>query len=242
MIRRVRVAVQFLTRIPVGAPRFDEGDLRASTGAFPVVGLLVAVVVVGGRWLTGLAVPDVAATVLALAVGALTTGAFHEDGFADTFDGLWGGHTPERRLEIMRDPRLGTYGVLGLVFLIGAKIALLAPLDVTAFASAVATGMVLGRASSLPLMRWMHPAPGSTAALAGAPSTASLVVGGLTALATVVVAFGWWAWLPALTAAVVTLACAVVIRAKLGGINGDTLGATNQLVELTVLVCAAALI
>jgi adenosylcobinamide-GDP ribazoletransferase len=241
VIRRFRIAIQFLTRIPAGADHPEAPALRSSIGAFPAVGLVVAAIVIAVRWLAGLALPDTAATVLALAAGALATGAFHEDGFADTFDGLWGGTTPERRLEIMRDSRLGTYGVLAIVFLIAAKLVLLAPLDLMWFARAVAAGMVLGRASSLPPMRWLTPAAGSTAALAGTPSTTALAVGGLTALVTVVVAFGRWSWLPLLVAAAVTLVAAWVVRRRLGGINGDTLGATNQLVEVATYACAAAL-
>ncbi len=241
VLRRFAIAVQFLTRIPVGSPRFGEGDLRAATGAFPLVGLLVAAIVIGVRWLAGLALPDTASTVLALAAGAVVTGAFHEDGFADTFDGLWGGRTPEDRLRIMRDSRLGTYGVLALIILVATRIALLAPLEVVDFARAVAAGAVLGRASSLPLMRWMQMAPDSSATLAGRPSGSSLAIGAITVIATLGVTFGVWAWLPLVVAALVSLGCAAVIRSKLGGINGDVLGATNQLVEVVVIACATAL-
>jgi len=232
VIREVRIAVQFLTRIPVGTPAYREGDLRAATGAFPLVGLFVAAIVIGVRWLAGLALPDVAATVLAIAAGALATGAFHEDGLADTFDGLWGGATAEDRLAIMRDSRLGTYGTFALVVAFALRLALLAPLELGAFAAAVAVGAVLGRASSLPLLRWMPAATGSSAALAGAPTNASLVVAAVTVAVTLAVATGSWGWLPLVVAAIVTRVCAGVIRTKLGGITGDVLGATNQLVEL----------
>jgi adenosylcobinamide-GDP ribazoletransferase len=242
VIGRVRTATQFLTRLPVGDPPFDDRALQRSIGAFPLVGLIVAVAVCGVRYVAGLVLPDLAATIAAIAAGAIVTGAFHEDGFADTFDGLWGGGTPERRLEIMRDSRLGTYGTLALIMLIAAKLALLAPLPWDAFTRAVVAGMVLGRASSLPLMRWMEPAPGSSAALAGSPSNAALVLGGCTVIITVGVTFGVWAWLPLVAGAAVVLVCAAVIRTKLGGINGDTLGATNQLVEVATYACAAALI
>ena len=241
MIREVRIAVQFLTRIPVGSPRFTEGDLRAATGAFPFVGLLVAAIVVVVRWLAGLALPDVAATVAAIAAGAIATGAFHEDGLADTFDGLWGGRTAEERLAIMRDSRLGTYGTLALVIAFAAKLALLAPLGLGAFAAAAVTGAVLGRASSLPLLRWMPAAPASSAALAGAPSNASLAVAAATVAVALGVACGPWGWLPLVVGAALTRACAAVIRAKIGGVTGDVLGATNQLVELSAFACVAAL-
>lgn len=240
MIREVRIAVQFLTRIPVGSPAYREGDLRAATGAFPLVGLLVAAIVIAVRWLAGLALPDVAATVLAIAAGALATGAFHEDGLADTFDGLWGGATPEDRLAIMRDSRLGTYGTFALVVAFALRLALLAPLGLGAFAAAVVAGAVLGRASSLPLLRWMPAATGSSAALAGSPTGGSLAVAAVTVALTLAVAVGPWGWLPLVVAAVVARGCAAVIHAKLGGITGDVLGAANE-VSVTVALAVLAI-
>jgi adenosylcobinamide-GDP ribazoletransferase len=203
--------------------------------------LILGVLLLGVDEAASRALPRASVDVLLVVLLVLITGGLHLDGLSDAADGLLGGQTPERRLEIMRDSRLGTYGVLAIVFLIAAKLVLLAPLDLMWFARAVAAGMVLGRASSLPPMRWLTPAAGSTAALAGTPSTTALAVGGLTALVTVVVAFGRWSWLPLLVAAAVTLVAAWVVRRRLGGINGDTLGATNQLVEVATYACAAAL-
>jgi adenosylcobinamide-GDP ribazoletransferase len=240
-LRSTRIAVQFLTRIPVGPSDVRTGELRAATGAFPLVGVLVAGIVVGVRWLFGLAIGDLGATVLAVSAGVVATGAFHEDGFADAADGLWGGATPEDRLRIMRDPRHGTYGVVALVLLMALKIALLAPLSLEPFTRAVVAGAVLGRASSLPLMRRMPAAADSSAALAGVPSGASLAVGGATSVVIATLTFGWWAWLPLVAAGAVIVLSAAIVRRKLGGINGDVLGATNQVVEVTTYVCAAGL-
>ena len=166
----------------------------------------------------------------------LSTGAFHEDGFADTADGLWGGRSPEERLGIMRDSRLGTYGTLALVFLLAVKIAALTPMTLGAFAATLVPALVLGRASSLLLMRAIAPAPDSLATLAGAPSAWGWVVAGLTCAGSLS-GFGVWAWVPVLASLAVALGAATIVRAKVGGINGDQLGATNQLVEIAVLLC-----
>jgi adenosylcobinamide-GDP ribazoletransferase len=232
------VAVQFLTRIPVRV-RFEPGDLRRAAGAFPAVGALVAAIGIAVRWSLTPWFARPLATIVALAAMVLTTGAFHEDGFADSADGLWGGDSPEERLRIMRDSRLGTYGTLALIFLFAVKVTALTPMTLGAFASTLVPAMVLGRASSLLLMRAIAPAPDSLTSLAGAPSAWGWVVAGITCAGSLV-GFGVWAWLPALVSAVVTLASAAIVRAKVGGINGDQLGAANQLVEVAVLLCGVA--
>ena len=108
----------------------------------------------------------------------VTTGAFHEDGLADAADGLWGGSTPEDRLRIMRDSRLGTYGTIALILLFATKLVVLWPMALGTFAAALVPAMVLGRASSLVLMRRMQPTPDSLATLAGAPDRGGLDRGG----------------------------------------------------------------
>src|SRR5262245_9916005 len=110
-----RVAVAFLTRVPVGdAQPLTAATLSRAAGWFPAVGLLVGGVLGGTRLLADLALPAGPSTVLALAAAMLLTGALHEDGLADTADGL-GAHVPrERKLEILRDSRIGAYGALAL--------------------------------------------------------------------------------------------------------------------------------
>jgi adenosylcobinamide-GDP ribazoletransferase len=236
--RLAAVAVQFLTRIPVRA-RFEPGDLRRAAGAFPAVGALVAAIGVAVRWSLTPWFGRPLATILALAAMVLATGAFHEDGFADAADGFWGGDTPEERLRIMRDSRLGTYGTLALIVLFGVKVVALAPMSIGAFAATLVPAMVLARASSLPLMRAIAPAPDSLATLAGAPSAWGWIVAGLTCAGSLV-GFGVWAWLPVVASGLATVVSAAVVRAKVGGINGDQLGAANQLVEVAVLLCGVA--
>ncbi|HEX7248305.1 MAG TPA: adenosylcobinamide-GDP ribazoletransferase, partial [Actinomycetota bacterium] len=193
-IRLLGVAMQFLTRVPVRI-RFEPGDLRRAAGAFPLVGVFVAGTGIGVRWALQVPLGTSLATVAAVAATVLVTGAFHEDGFADTADGLWGGRTPDERLRIMRDSRLGTYGTVALVLLFATKLAALVPMDLAGFARTLVPAMVLARASSLVIMRAIEPAPDSLAGLAGPPSSAGWAVAGVTSAASLA-GFGVRAWLP----------------------------------------------
>src|SRR5919197_2225161 len=167
-VRLLLVALRFMTRLPLPRVEFREGDLRRASALFPLVGAVVAGIGIGVRaaleplWGGGVA------TVGALAAMIVVTGALHEDGLADTADGLWGGWTPARRLEIMRDSRLGTYGIVALIVVLGLRASLLLPLGLADFASAVACGHVLGRASTLVLIQLLPPA-GDSAFAGGEP-------------------------------------------------------------------------
>jgi adenosylcobinamide-GDP ribazoletransferase len=171
-LRLLVVAVGFLTRVPV--PRIDLGadDLRRASALFPLVGLGVAGVGVAVRtateplWGTGVA------TVAAIVAMIVVTGAFHEDGLADTADGLWGGWHPAARLAIMRDSRIGTYGTVALIAALGLRASLLLPLGLADFGRAVACGHVLGRASTLLLARLLPAASASPGAVDGPPGAA----------------------------------------------------------------------
>lgn len=232
--RLIGVAMQFLTRIPVRVC-FEPGDLQRAVGAFPLVGVLVATIGIGARWVLAPWLGTQLAVIGALAAMVFATGAFHEDGFADAADGLWGGRTPEARLRIMRDSRLGTYGTVALVLLFATKLAALGAMSLDAFARTLVPAMVLGRASSLVLMRAIAPAPGSLATLAGPPSAVGWGVAGVTC-ALSLAGFGIHAWAPVAAAALAMLGSIAIVRRKVGGVNGDQLGAANQLVEISVML------
>ncbi|WP_017762236.1 adenosylcobinamide-GDP ribazoletransferase, partial [Pseudacidovorax intermedius] len=147
-VRHFLLALQFFTRIPVTGRLaawvgYSPQMLRGSAAHFPgvgwVVGLIAAVVFALG--LAGLRGPmgALAAAVLATAVTVWATGGFHEDGLADTADGLGGSSQRERALEIMKDSRIGSFGALALVLALGLKAALLATLAEQGAAAAVAS-------------------------------------------------------------------------------------------------------
>jgi adenosylcobinamide-GDP ribazoletransferase len=242
-LRLTAVALQFLTRLPVPQIRVDDGDLHRASAAFPLVGVVVAGVGIAVRGGVGLLWGPVVGTVAAVAAMVAVTGAFHEDGLADTADGLWGGWDPQQRIAIMRDSRIGTYGTVALLGALALRVSLLAALPLGQFAAAVLCGAVLGRASTLLLVRLLPAAAAGSGASVVGPLRAG---GSAVALGTVVVvlvaAAGVWSPLVLGAGLVVVAACRRLFRRRLGGITGDSLGATNQLVEIAAIAVVAALV
>lgn len=241
--RLLVVAARFSTRVPLPAVDARAEDLRRASAAFPLVGLVLAVAATAVRAVAGPWWGPAAATIVAVGVVVAVTGALHEDGLADTADGLWGGDEPARRLAIMRDSRLGTYGVVALVGTLGLRVALLAPLGVGGFARAVVCGHVLGRAAMLVAVRVLPPAGGwSSEQMHGGPGRAGLAVAGVTTAVAVAAATGLWAPLIVAAAGGVATLIMWLLRARLGGFTGDALGAVSQVVDLAALAAVAPLV
>ena len=230
-------ALQFLTRVPIRLRR--EPSLAKTVAWFPVAGAIVGASVGGvaaGMW--HLTSPLIAAAV-AVAVGLLITGAFHEDGLGDVADAFGGGWTIERRLEILKDSRHGTYGVAAICTSIVVRIislgALPGPLDM--FTAAVAAH-TMARVAAVGLAGSMQLATNTGLGADYGRSTTPLRagVGCAAGIAITVVAIGWWA-APLTAAAVVAAAgTGLLARRKIGGISGDVLGAAEQVAECLCLV------
>ncbi len=242
------LAVQFLTRLPVpsGVP-YSAGRMAATPRWYPGVGVLIGAVCAVGFVLAAQAFAPVIAGLIAVGVGMILTGCLHEDGFADTCDGLGGAVPRDRALEIMRDSRIGTYGAAGLGLLLALKVAALASVPVSGAALMLVAGHAAGRASMVLVMATSVyvRADGAGAAAARGFSRAGLGF----ALATgggAVLALGLA--LPALAVAgavlglgVAHVAMRVWFERRLGGYTGDCLGAVQQTGEvalyLGVLAC-----
>ncbi|MDB4966048.1 MAG: cobS, partial [Myxococcales bacterium] len=185
-------------------------------------------------------VPQLAAWA-ALAAAVLVTGGFHEDGLADTADGLFGGRDRARRLEIMRDSRLGSYGVLALVLTLGAQVAAVGALPAALGWRTVVAAHALGRAAALPLtlMPYARAEGGLAQPLAQRVPAWALVAG----LATGTAPLALLPWPLALGAAgaagLIALAASRRFARDLGGVTGDALGAVVKLAELGTYVAAA---
>jgi adenosylcobinamide-GDP ribazoletransferase len=231
-------AIAFLTRLPVGRRvALDAADVARGAALFPLVGAAV-----GGAagLLADLLVPrlpGLVAGALAVGLAALLTGAMHLDALADTADAL-GGTSRERALEIMRDHPVGAFGAVALVVVClvdASAFAGLAVDDDAALAGLVAGGA--GRAAILPLARglpYARDGGGQGRVLDGMGWTAVLVGVGLAfALA---LAGGWTGLAAVVAAAVAAALLALYFRAWLGGVTGDTLGATAKLCETVALV------
>ncbi len=234
-------ATQLLTRLPVGwiGTTGERPALTRIVWAYPVVGAVVGVIGGGVYWIAhAIGCPPEIAAIWSLAALVLATGALHEDGLADTADGFGGGATRERKLEIMRDSRTGSYGVIALVLSLGlraAAIALLAtPVEV--MASLVVAG-ALGRAVPVALLMVLPPARADgLAAQSGRPDQAAATAGiGLGPIAAVVLLPTGPALLSILAAGLACAAVAWLARRQIGGQTGDVLGAGEQLAECLVL-------
>ena len=239
-------AFGLLTRLPL--PR---GTAASSTGAsvwaWPLVGLVIGVIGAAGyalAWRSGLS--PLLAGFMAVIATAVATGGFHEDGLADTADGIGGGATAEKRLLIMKDSRIGSFGALALIASVGLRVGALAQLgEPRLVAPAVIVAAVLGRAAMPGVVLLSSPArPGGLGAALGTLDGRRLALGGGIALLLSLVLERPHAILEAIFATVLVVAGMAGLGARsLGGYTGDTLGATEQLAEcgvLLVLVVAAA--
>lgn len=236
-------ALMFLTRLPVSAGEHCDAWFAASVSYFPLVGWLVGAVGAAFYYVGLLYWSAPVAAVLALSAMVIITGGFHEDGLADTADGFGGGWTPERKLEIMKDSRLGTYGSLALMLMLLLKFSLVQVLTLANIAPVLCIAHGLSRWSVLPLLRYNRYVSASAhhAGLVGSHfSSRRFMLGTLLAWTPLLV----WQPLAFLPLAVLLLLllwgwqwwC----RRQVGGITGDTLGAANQLVEVAVyLFCVA---
>jgi adenosylcobinamide-GDP ribazoletransferase len=231
-VRALAAAVAFLTRVPVGRwVDLDGADVARGGALFPLVGAGVGAAVGGIASVGGLL-----AAVLAVAAGAVLTGALHLDALADTADAL-GATTRERALEIMRDHRIGAYGALALIFDVGVKVAALAalgaPLRWATAAGAVSRAVPVVLGAALPYAR--EAGLGRAVTEVGRiPAAVAVALG-----AGIAVAVG--AWPLAVVAAVATVVLGAAARAWLGGVTGDVLGAATELTEAAALVAAVAL-
>jgi len=250
-LRLLLIAVQFLTRVPI--PRwvgFEPDWLNQCARHFPLVGLGLGAFAVAVLWAAALVLPWPVAVLLSMASTVWLTGGFHEDGWADTCDGLGGTVSRERALEIMKDSRLGSYAALGLFFMLAIKASALISLPWPAAAAALLLGHAVSRAASVTLIRFL-PYAGDVAHAKAKPLAQRISgVGWAVALGwALLVAVGVVAWHSAwaiavlasiVAAAVGTLVCGRWFRRRLGGVTGDTLGAAQQVTELLVLLMWAA--
>ncbi len=237
-LRGLRAALTFLTRVPVGGFPYSDAEWRWAAGWFPMVGLLIGcacaavdlMLLPAGPW------PAAAASVIA---GLLLTGAFHEDGLADTADALGGAYTRDRLMEILKDSRVGSFGAAALTMALLLRVACLAALGPAAPAAIV----VVHACSRVPPIWLMRALPyvtsdaASRSRLVARPGHAQVLLatlsGGLVLLAAVALALLsiGQAWALVVVGVGVALVGGWRFVVRAGGITGDFLGATQQVVE-----------
>lgn len=239
------MGLRFFSRLPTGSGEHEAPDFNRMAPALGLVSIAIAmgpaVLVLLLAWLE---VPLLLAVVIGIAALALVTGAMTEDALADGFDGLWGGHDRERRLEIMHDSRHGTYGVLTIVVFFAARMSVLVALYVAEPVGAIAVwvaAQVLARQAALWLPLKLPPArqdgAGYSAGLMSGRMfwigmTIALVIGGLGILPFAGI-FGTLAGL--VVGGMVVAGWTHLCAKKVGGFTGDLTGALNGLVEIVLL-------
>jgi adenosylcobinamide-GDP ribazoletransferase len=245
MLKSLSTALSFLTiiRLPFTRSIFTAEELAASFSCFPLAGLALGLTCYASAFFLRNHVPALLLSVLIPALMVLLTRGLHLDGLADFADGIWGGATPERRLEIMKDSRSGAFGVLALIFAIALKIAsvvtlisvnhltplLIAPVFSRFAMVAAAYGSPYARSKGLgkPFLEHMRKehlilAFAFTALIAGLSDIYSLLY-----------------FIPVLSAVFILRFISIKL---LGGITGDVLGSVNEICEIFVFVIAACLI
>lgn len=236
MILDLRLAVGFLTRWPVKLPAtLPEGAMARAMWAFPLVGAFIGSLSAVTYSLAHRILAEWPSALLALAVGIIFTGALHEDGLADCADGFGGGWDKEKKLAIMRDSTIGTYGALALILSVMLRAA-----AVTKFyhpADAIFIAHCLGR-TALPFMMRVLPPASSTgvAAGVGAPGWPSVTIALALGLGVTVWFYNVNSPRPLLAALLAVIAMAFLAKRQIGGFTGDVLGATEQMVEVSVLL------
>ena len=243
----ILAATALLTRLPVTHPETGASDLARCYWAFGLAGLAVAAPsAVLGALLAGIGAPPLAAGAVVMAAIAVLTGGMHLDGLADTADSL-GGDNPDHRLAIMHDSGIGSFGTVGLLAVGIAYIASAAAL--AGHGAATMVGGVVAAAclsrSMMAVQRWRHETPSEEglAHRTGRPQAVVAAISVAVALVVAIIFGGPGAALAALLAGLaVTLALGMFLERWIGGVNGDGLGATQQLSEVTMLMlfCAMA--
>ncbi|MDA1090674.1 MAG: adenosylcobinamide-GDP ribazoletransferase [Proteobacteria bacterium] len=240
------VSGAFLTRLPFPSIKggAKKGRLGLASRAFPLVGAGIgAIAGLSLMAATALGLDPLACALIALAVAALVTGALHEDGLADVADGFGGGATMAAKLKIMHDSRIGTFGVLAVIFSVGIRAGVLAGLPGPGLgAAALIAAAALSRGLLPAAMHFMTPARKSgLAANAGAPDREGWMKGLALGALLSFLFLGPWGGVLALAFGVAAAAfVAWLANRQIGGVTGDVLGAQQQAAETVILIAAAA--
>ena len=251
-IRLFKIALQFLTQLPVGSIRDCPPDWLARSAKYmPLVGAIVGAIAGASIILSAAFLPAPVPTVIGLIVAVAITGALHEDGLADTTDAFGGGRTRERRLEIMRDSRIGTYGTIALCLTFIGRAAIyesLSGLEPLIILALLASAAAFSRSLVVDLLWATRPARSDgLSVFAGRPGKRSalfsLLTGGIGAAVAVGLALSPEIAVIAIIAAGIVLAgLRALAMGKIGGQTGDVCGAVQVLTELTMLTVYAATI
>ena len=230
-------AFQFLTISPTLIKRmFTSQEMGRAVGWFPLVGVVLGFLLYGVNYAAQLIFPVTVSAALTLFAWIIFTRAFHLDGFMDTCDGLFGGWTPERRLEIMKDSRMGAFGVAGGILVLITKYSALS--SSTNLFAAIMLATTLGRWAS-PLVIYAFPyarEDGLGIEMKQNVSIREIILATLIAAITAWFAANWTGFFLMLGSAVIGFLVAFYAMRLISGLTGDIYGTVTTLVEMLVLV------
>jgi adenosylcobinamide-GDP ribazoletransferase len=246
MIERLRseffifmLALQFLTRLPISVTNeFTSERMTASVRYYPLVGLLIGAIAATTFAVSLIVFPTVIAVLISTSLGILLTGAFHEDGLADTFDGIGGGSSSTASLEIMKDSRIGVYGMLALTLALALKIAGLSAMPSATCVVALLSAHAISRWSSVVVIATSTYVrdDGTGKPTAEGIGMPSFMFATLPVILATAVLYCYTSPLEAAGALIGLALAHILIRLyferKIGGYTGDCLGAAQQASEL----------
>lgn len=238
LLQDLRAGLELLTRLPVpagtSAPRSD------AAWTWPIIGTVVAALgIVGAVMALRVGLPVATSALIFMVVTTLASGALHEDGLADCADGFYGGRNKARRLEIMKDSQIGSYGTLALVLAALLRWTLLSDLLAGGFFVHMIVAAALSRAMMAAVMAAVPNARGTGVSQSvGRPTYGAAGVALALAVLGGVATTGWITGLLTLAALGFAAATAGVAKAKIGGQTGDVLGAVQQISEIGILLTA----
>lgn len=242
-LRDIAVAVSLLTRLPLRLPDHAYARGARAAWAYPLAGLVLSGAAALVAWLLIPIGPGIAA-LGAIAATVILSGAMHEDGLADCADGFWGGWEIPRRLEIMKDSQIGTYGVMALILGFAARWWALEHLFTAEYIVAPLLFVgALSRAGMPVLMAWLPNARhNGLSQSVGRPTPSTAAIAVLLALAIGTLCLGGTVIICALLLGLVIWGTGILARAKIGGQTGDVLGASQQLSEIGLLITLVAVL
>ena len=244
-MKRFLIALNFLTILPVKIKHsLRDKDLAGSMAYYPLVGAIAGGIVALLYVAAGQAFPHAVCAALVLLGSIAITGALHVDGLLDTIDGIAGGQNKDDILRIMRDSHPGGIGMIGVAAFLIVKFAALSAINPSGIAPALIAAFIMGRWSlvfACHRFSYARTGQGKAKAFIGAVTNAQLAVATASMLILAVLLAGFGRAIALfITAFLITILLGAFLKKKIGGITGDTLGAQNELVEISSLLLMAA--
>ncbi|MCX5710970.1 MAG: adenosylcobinamide-GDP ribazoletransferase [Candidatus Omnitrophica bacterium] len=237
-MKRFLIALQFLTTLPFNIKRrIEEKDFGRSLAYFPIVGLLLGIFLAGVAYISAL-LPPLVISILILATWTLITGGIHLDGFADTCDGFYGSKPKEEILKIMRDPRIGVMGAVGVTLLLLFKFAVLSSIQSQDLGKVLIMTVVFARWSQTLACSTSKYArdEGKARYFIEYSKKADMFIGALFTLIINWFLMGTKGVILFILLLTVTFLFIRYVQRKIGGMTGDTIGATNEIAEAAGLI------